>query len=487
MSRNTVADVVVDGLRRAGTPRLVAVAGSEAHPLGAAARAAALPLSLASTEAAACIMAAVTGDLAEAPGAALIESPGAAAIAAVERAAVDRAPLVVLTERHPHAMLAAKASLGVTPESAAHWVAHASRLAATEPRGPVHLDVAPDVLSRPALRVATSCRPDPPAPADPHALDAAARLLAGASRPLLLAGLHCRSAAGQPWVRALVEALPAPMLVTLRGKGALPDPHPLMLGVLGIEIVDERLLKLADLVVTLGLDASEAVPASSRSTVPVLAIGPPQTSGDPAPAVEVAGEIGAVLEELAPRLRDRDRADWDVAELDRLKRARSTARRGDDAERSTRDVVRLAREALPAGTIATVDAGPYRADVAEAWHAVAPRELLASNGLDSAGFALPAAIAAHLVHPDRRIVCFTGADELLATAGELDTARRLGVPVIVVVFAVAPGASDLIRIAESAQLAAFSAEGAEQFGEALSRAMHRGGPALITVTAPSPR
>jgi len=239
--------------------------------------------------------------------------------------------------------------------------------------------------------------------------------------------------------------------------------------------------------VTLGLDASEAVPASSRSTVPVLAIGPPQTPGDPAPAVEVAGEIGAVLEELAPRLRDRDRADWDVAELDRLKRARSTARRGDDAERSTRDVVRLAREALPAGTIATVDAGPYRADVAEAWHAVAPRELLASNGLDSAGFALPAAIAAHLVHPDRRIVCFTGADELLATAGELDTARRLGVPVIVVVFAVAPGASDLIRIAESAQLAAFSAEGAEQFGEALSRAMHRGGPALITVTAPSPR
>src|SRR5882724_8837920 len=148
---------------------------------------------------------------------------------------------------------------------------------------------------------------------------------------------------------------------------------------------------------------------------------------------------------------------------------------------------RPAGEALPAGTIATVDAGPYRADVAEAWHAVAPRELLASNGLDSAGFALPAAIAAHLVHLDRRIVCFTGADELLATAGELDTARRLGVPVIVVVFAVAPGANDLIRIAESAQLAAFSAEGAEQFGEALSRAMHRGGPALITVTAPSPR
>jgi acetolactate synthase-1/2/3 large subunit len=487
VSRNTVAGVVVDGLRRAGTPRLFAVAESETHPLCAAARAAELPLTFASTPQAACVMAAVAGDLAEAPGAALVASPDAASIAAVERAAADRAPLVVLTEHHPEAIPAAKASLGIMPESAAHWIAHASRLAATEPRGPVHLDISRDALRRPALPVATSCRPDPVPPADSHALDAAARLLAKASRPLLLAGLHCRSAADQPWVRALVEALPAPMVTTLRGKGALPDPHPLMLGVVGIESVDDRLLKLADLVVTLGLDASEAIPASWRSRVRVLAIGPPHTMSEPAPAVEVTGEIGVVLEELAPRLRDRDRADWDVAELDRLKRARAAAHRGDEAGPAAREIVRLAREALPAGTIAAVDAGPFRADVAEAWHAVAPRELLASGGRDAGGFALSAAIAAHLVHPDRRVVCFTGVAALRTVAGELDTARFLNVPVVVVVFGGAPAAGDLIRIAERARLAAFSAESTGQFGEALARALRTGGPALIAVTAPSPR
>jgi acetolactate synthase I/II/III large subunit len=482
VSRNTVAGVVVDGLKRAGTPRLFAVTGSEAHPLCAAARAVELPLTLASTEAGACVMAGVAGDLVEAPGAVLLASPGAAVIAAVERAAADRAPLVVLTEHHPEAIPAAKACLGVTPESAAHWIAHASRLAATDPRGPVHLDIASDILWRPALPVATSCRPDPPAPADPHALDAAARLLAGASRPLLLAGMHCRSAAGQPWVRALVEALPAPMLVTLRAKGALPDPHPLMLGVLGIASVDERLLKLADLVVTLGLDASEAVPGPWHSIVPVLAIGPPQTPGDPAPAVEVAGAIEAVLEELAPRLRDRDRADWDVAELDRLKRTRSTARGGGGEGQARRDIVRIAREAMPAGTIATVDAGPYLMDVAEVWHAVAPRELLASNGWATAAFALPAAIAAHLVCPDRRIVCFTGTDGLQATVLELDTVRRLGGPIVLVVFGDgAPGVPDPTALARSAGLSALSTAGGARFGEALSRAMPQGGPALIAV------
>lgn len=487
MSRTTVADVVVDGLRRAGTPRLFAVTGSEAHPLCEAARAADLPLTLTATPQAACIMAAVTGDLVEAPGAVLIASPAAATIAALGRAAVDRAPLVVLGERHPHAISAVKASLGITPESAAHWIAHASRLSASGPPGPVHVDVSAAVLSRPALPIVTSCRPDPLAPPDPRALDAAARQLAAASRPLLLAGMYCRAAADQPWVRALVEAVPAPMVCTLRGKGALPDPHPLMLGVIGIEAVDDRLLKLADLVVTLGLDASEALPTRWRSTARLLAIGPPRPPDDPAPAMEVAGQIGVVLEELAPRLRDRDRADWDVAELDRLKRSRSGARRGDEAGQTAREVVRLAREALPAGTIAAVDAGPYRADVAEAWSAVAPRELLASGGRGPDSFALPAAIAAHLVQPDRPVLCFTGGDELHTTRGELDTARRVGAPVVVVAFSGASAPDVLIRGAADARLAAFTAEGAGQFGEALARALRTGEPAVIVVSTLSPR
>src|SRR5439155_1111823 len=264
-----------------------------------AARAAGLPTTLASGETAACIMAAVTGDLVDAAGAVVIgPGPGvAAAIAGVVHGLLDRAPVVLLTSGHPTAVLACKETLGVEPESAAHRVAHAARLAMSEPRGPVHLDVATEILARPAVPVATSCRPDPLPYPEASELDAAARVLSGASRPLLLAGLHCRSA------------------------GAAPP-----------------------------------------------------------------------------------RATWDVAELDRLRREGAARCAGDGL---TARVVRLAREATPAGTIATVDAGQHHACVASAWPAVAPREFLTSNGLATAGFALPAAIAAHLVHPDRRVVCFT--------------------------------------------------------------------------------
>ncbi len=485
MSRSTVAEVVVDGLKRAGTPRLFGVAGLDTNlPLLEAARAGELPLTLASGETAACIMAAVTGDLVEAPGAVVVRSGGGvtAAMAGVAQARVDRAPMIFLTDDHPVDIAACKASLRVQRESAAHWIAHAARLAATEPRGPVHLKIPDEIARQSALPLATSCRPDPLPPPDPGALDTAARRLARASRPLLIAGLHCRSIGVSQWLRALVEALPAPVLVTRRAKGALPDPHPLMLGVLGSETVDERLLKRADLVVGLGLDAFEPVPAPWWSTVPVLGFGPPRALGDRIPAVEVVGEVAVVLEELAPRLHDRQRADWDVAELDRLKRELSAGPAGDGQSLARRGIVRIAREATPAGTIAAVDAGPHLIDVAVGWHAVAPREFLVSHGLATAGFALPAAVAAHLVHPDRRVVCFTGMEGLAAATPELETAARIGARIVIIVFSEsASDVADLTRLAGSFRMTSFGPDSAAQFPQALGRALGAAGPSLISV------
>jgi len=223
VSRTTVADVIVDGLRRAGTPRLFAVEGTPADiPLLEAARALALPITLATSSAGACVMAAVTGDLIDAPGAAVISESAAvsAPASALTRAMADGAPMILLTSGQPSTVAGCKETLGVE--------------AMTTPRGPVHLDLAADVAERAAVPLATSCRPDALPYPDADALDRAAHALADASRPLLLAGLHCRSDDAAQWLRALAEALPAPLLATARAKGALPDPHPLMLGVLGV-------------------------------------------------------------------------------------------------------------------------------------------------------------------------------------------------------------------------------------------------------------
>ena len=97
-------------------------------------------------------------------------------------------------------------------------------------------------------------------------------------------------------------------------------------------------------------------------------------------------------------MRARPAADWDVAELDRLKRALIQALRATPGAR----LVALAREAMPAGAIATGDVPALAA-----WQAVAPRETLTALGMATPGYAVTAAVAAQLAHPDRRVVAFT--------------------------------------------------------------------------------
>jgi acetolactate synthase I/II/III large subunit len=477
VTRTTVADVVVDGLRRAGTPRLIGLARGHADlPVLDAARAIGLPVALVPGEAGACVIAAVTADLVDAPGAVVVGEP-TEAIASAATGALACSPVILVTSGHPSAMPGCKEILRVETESAAHRIAHAARLAMSHPRGLVHLDIPADVARRPALPLATSCRPDPTPYPTAEALDRAARALSDASRPLLLAGLHCRSSDAAQWLRAFVEALPAPLLATAPAKGALPDPHPLMLGVLGVTGVEERLLSHADLVVAVGLDPIEPVPTPCWSAKPVLAFGPVATPETGGAAIQVLGDVSTIIEELAIRLRDKPRADWDVAELDRLRREGAARGAGDGLAAR---VVRLAREATPAGTIATVDAGAHYACVATVWHAIAPREFLTSSDLASPGFALPAAVAACLAHPDRRVVGFTTTSEL--AAAELETAARLGARATIVAFSAGgPEAPLLIGQAERFGVSASAVDSEARFAQAFARAFGADGPALIVV------
>ena len=475
MSGTIVADVIVDGMKRAGTPRLFGVATSRAdHALLEAARAHGLPVTLASSETGACVMAAVTGDLVDAPGAVVFNA--GAQLVGPPRVA-DGAPFVLITSDHPSPMPGCKETLAVEPESAAHRIAHAVRLAMTEPRGAVHLDVLARVVESATLPVATSCRPDPLPYPDVDLLDRAARALSGASRPLLLAGRHCRSADAAQWLRAFVEALPAPLLATARAKGALPDPHPLMLGVLGIGDREASLLARADLVVAIGLAPSEPVPEACWSARPIVCLGPIPPPEGRSPGPHVLGGVAPIIEELAARLRDKPRADWDVAELDRLRR--DGVARGADQGLVAR-VVRRARDATPAGTIATVDAGAYYPRVATGWHATGPGEFLASTDPTTSGFALPAAIAARLANPGRHVVCFTDVKGLAAAASELETAARLGAPLTTVVFDDADACADASQLERSGITLSF-VDTETRFAQVFARSVENSQPALIVV------
>jgi thiamine pyrophosphate-dependent acetolactate synthase large subunit-like protein len=250
----------------------------------------------------------------------------------------------------------------------------------------VWLVAAPEVATRAALPLATAARPWPAA-IDAAEIDTIAQRIGRAARPLLIAGRGCRARATAGWVRALAEALPAPVVATPAGRGALPDPHPLALGLLGD---DSAILRRADLVVALGVDDAELEAAGVTFPERVVRV----------------GFVAATLEELAPRLRERARADWDVAELDRVRRARPMPA---VAPALAALVTRL-REATPADT-AVVFADAL-APASRLWQSVQPGDVLVEDDVVTAS----AAVA--LERPASLVLAFADADdEALATIG----------------------------------------------------------------------
>ncbi len=450
----TVAGVLVDGLRRAGVSRIFGVPGGGSNlELLEAARTADLPFVLCHQESAACIMASVTGELTGAPGAVLSTlGPGVSASATgLAHAFLDRSPVIYVSDRHPgaaldytthqafdHAAMLAplvKGSVVVSADSASHWIAHAVQLSLAEPRGPVHLDLPADVGGEPAVPLAASVTPAAAPPPSPAELDDAAAMIRRAKRPVVLVGLQCR-ASDAKWLRAFSEALPAPVLATYKAKGALPDPHPLAFGVFTGGALEEPVVGRADLIVALGLDTVELIPRRWSYTAPVLSLARAPSGGRGryfAPVLELVGDLGLILEELAPRLRNHH-ADWDVVEVDRLRRERQRALEVAVPGLAPHRIVQIAREYTPAGSIATVDAGAHMFPAAEYWQAVSPGEFLISNGLATMGFAVPAAIAAQLVCPEQRVLCFTGDGGFMMVAAELETMARLRLPITVIVF-----------------------------------------------------
>jgi acetolactate synthase-1/2/3 large subunit len=303
--------------------------------------------------------------------------------------------------------------------------------------------------------------PSSPAPLEAE-LERAAALLAGAVRPVVIAGLGCRPGDAPAWLRALVEALPAPALATIKGKGALPDPHPLAFGVLPVAPSAPALLARADLVVAIGVDPGEPGRAPLPGRLPVLDLAPaidPGAADEPAqpagggpPLARVRGDVGAVLAELPGRLGGRTRADWDVAELDRLKRGR--ARAGEGAL-SPLAIVEVAREVTPAGGIAVACAAFAEAAI-RGWQAVGPGQLVVPAVLAPAGFGAPAAVAAAVARRDVPVIGLVEGVDVAAGRPALELAVDRRLPVVILA---AGPPSDLpagvrrLRVADRAALA----------------------------------
>lgn len=336
-------------------------------------------------------------------------------------------------------------------------VRRAFMLATSGRAGPVVLDVPEDVAHDtygfeaeefeidpiycqiPALR----CR------ADAAGIEHAATLLAAAERPLILAGggVHLSEAAEA--LQAFAESQNIPVAHTLSGKGAIACTHPLSAGIFGrYSRIANDLIEASDCLLVIGCKLGEI--ATKRYTVP--------PAGKTLIHLDIdAGEIGRCYRTTLPLWGDARAGIEDLGaaladgSLDRRERRQAYAAevgekmqawREETSDKLTSDAQPIAmgrlmheiRNALPKDGILIADGG-----FAAHWGGLLfdthtpGRGFVPDRGFASIGYGLPAAIGARLGAPDRHVVAVTGDGGFNMTLGELETARRLGLDIVMVV------------------------------------------------------
>ena len=260
--RPSAADILARRLAEAGCRQAFGMPGGEVLTLVDAFARAGIETVLARHETAAGFMAEGAWHATGAPGVLLATlGPGAmSAVNAVANAGQDRVPLLVITgcvdeaeaATYTHQVLdharvfraIAKASLRLVPEAAGVLADRAVATAIEGRPGPVHLDVPISVAAAPVEAVWSRPRPAATVPAA-DAVEIARSWLGGASRPLILAGLDAVNEGAGPSLRALAERLGAPVVTTYKGKGLIPEDHPLAMGGAGLSpLADGHLLPL---------------------------------------------------------------------------------------------------------------------------------------------------------------------------------------------------------------------------------------------------
>lgn len=479
----------------------------------------------------AAFMADVYGRLSTFPGVCLATlGPGATnLLTGVADAQLDRAPLVAITgqaglervhkESHQYVDVVGmfrpvtKWNTRVErPEAVPEIVRKAFRLARLEKPGATHIELPEDVAAEEAHGEPMPVRRTTYPRARAESIEQAAEILRQAKRPIVLAGngVVRREATGHQAAGALaafVECARIPVTHTFMGKGALAADHPLALPAVGLQRPSAELVGLdrADVVVAVGYDLVEWAPShwnpGRDKTIIHVDSTAAEIDGAYLPAIEVVGEIGDSLRALADAC-DFQAPDWlkpHPAELAREHLARFA--RDDAMPMKPQRVVADLRAALGDEDVLLSDVGAHKLWIARFFPANRPNTVVIANGFASMGIAVPGALAASLVHPDRNVVAVTGDGGFLMNVQELETARRLGTPFVVVVlvdnrygvielnqqrrfgrsFGVEFGNPDLVQLAGAFGLPGFAIEAADDFLPTLRRGMELDGPALIAV------
>ena len=384
--------------------------------------------------------------------------PGATnTVTGIATAYMDSSPIIVFTGQVPRAMIGNDAFqeadiTGITMPITKHnypvtdekevlrIIKEAFHIASTGRPGPVLIDLPKDVTQA-DIEFDYPDKVDiigykPKIQGHPRQIKRAVELIMKSERPIILAGGGVRISDAHQEVLELAEKIPAFVVTTLMGKGAIPEEHPLCLGFIGMHGTKygNYAVMDADLIIAVGCRFSDRTVGKFDEFAPNakiihIDIDPAEIGKNVRVDVPIVGDAKHVLREIIKLIDFKARKEWfeHVSELRRKYPLKYEFREG---VIKPQFVIEKIYEIFP-DAIVTTEVGQNQMWAAQYFKVKYPRQFITSGGLGTMGFGFPAAIGAKVAFPDKVVIDIAGDGSFLMNIQELATAVDYGINVIV--------------------------------------------------------
>ena len=273
---------------------------------------------------------------------------------------------------------------------------------------------------------------------DDSEIEQAARLINAAERPVIYAGGGIIISEASQELKALAEKADIPVTMSLMGKSAFPNKHPLALGMIGMHGTKAANMAAnkSDLLIAIGTRFSDRVIGdpekfARHSKVLQIDIDPAEVNKNIRVYNAVVGNIKNVLSRLLPLVKEKESSQW-LEQIGAWKKEIPPSW-NIKSGLTPKFIYEFVNSKVPEDTVITTEVGQHQMWAAQFFDFTKPRTFLTSGGLGTMGFGTGAAIGAQFANPEKRVVHFAGDGSFRMNCNELATVDHYKLPIIFVI------------------------------------------------------
>lgn len=301
-------------------------------------------------------------------------------------------------------------------------------------KGPVLIDIPKDVQVN-ECEYGIAVLPKMPEKAElPYDEEGVIQLLNSAKKPFIYAGGGVIACGGEDYLRTLAEKLNAPVALSMMGRTAFPDSHPLSLGLVGMHgsYQAAKVQSECDLMLAVGVRFSDRATGNlsaytKNCKIIHVDIDKAELGKNLSPDFSVQADVKKWMKAVLPKLKERKNPEW-WREIESYKKVNIPEK----GSFHPRNILETLRRFTKDDTVVATDVGQHQMWTAQYYRFEKPGTFLTSGGLGTMGYGLGAAIGACLAKNKKETVLITSDGSFSMNCNELCTAVKEGLPITIV-------------------------------------------------------